>query len=52
MSVAVLVISERIHGEIPEVTFELLGRGRALADELHGELKKKIEEKQIKNNIK
>jgi len=38
MSVAVLVVSERIHGEIPEVTFELLGRGRALADELHGEL--------------
>jgi electron transfer flavoprotein alpha subunit len=38
MSVAVLVVSERIHGEIPEVTFELLGRVRALADELHGEL--------------
>lgn len=38
MSVAVLVVSERVHGDVPEVTFELLGRGRALASELHGEL--------------
>ncbi|MCL5052986.1 MULTISPECIES: electron transfer flavoprotein subunit alpha/FixB family protein [Ferrimicrobium] len=38
MTVAVLVIAERVTGEHPDVTFELLGKGRELADELSGEL--------------
>lgn len=38
MSVAVLVICEKIAAEYPDVTFELLGKGRELADQLSGEL--------------
>ncbi|ACU53909.1 Electron transfer flavoprotein alpha subunit [Acidimicrobium ferrooxidans DSM 10331] len=38
MSVAVLVVSERVVGEVPDVTFELLGKGREIASALGGEL--------------
>lgn len=38
MSIAVLVVSERVAGEHPDVTFELLGKGRELAGQLGGEL--------------
>ncbi len=38
MAVAVLVVAERVVGDVPDVTFELLGRGRELADALGGEL--------------
>lgn len=38
MAIAVLVVGERVAGESPDVTFELLGRGRELADALSGEL--------------
>jgi len=38
MAVAVLVVSERLVGEVPDVTFELLGKGKELATSLGGEL--------------
>ncbi len=38
MAISVLVLSERIVGEHPEVTYELLGKGREIADQLGGEL--------------
>ena len=38
MAISVLVLSERIAGEHPEVTFELLGKGSKLAKQLGGEL--------------
>lgn len=38
MPVAVLVICEKVATEYPDVTFELLGKGRELADQLSGEL--------------
>jgi electron transfer flavoprotein alpha subunit len=38
VSTAVLVVAERVIGDHPDVTFELLGKGRELADSLGGEL--------------
>ncbi|WP_298345064.1 electron transfer flavoprotein subunit alpha/FixB family protein [Ferrimicrobium sp.] len=38
MSVDVLVIAEAVAGEVPDVTYELLGKGRELSDGFSGEL--------------